>query len=203
MDESFVDPPWDQPLDVEAALARVPEGETIKGMFLQPMLTSAKAKGVTFIGARDRYVPFQDYPLREHAALLVAGAAALYPQLSVRQGLRRLGRYAQAALTDSTIGRVIWSTAVDVPTALAAMAKAYAIAHPKSEVEIVDVADRALVLRVARIWWFLDSHHVGCFEGAMKAVGVEGTVKLKLSSWSAGDLQCRWLTLPSGWMKSS
>lgn len=191
--DSFVDPPWDDPLDVDAVLARIPANEVIKGMFLQPMIAAAKAKGLTLPGARDRYVAFQDYPLREHAELLVTSARTMYPQLSLRQGLCRLGRGAQAALTSSTVGRVIWSTAIDAPTALAAIAKAYGVAHPTSDVSIVDTAPQRVILRVARIWWFLDSHHVGCFEGAMKSVGVEGTVKLALTSWSDGELACTWL----------
>ena len=80
---SFVDPPWDQPLDADAVVRSIPSTETVKGMFLQPMLAIAKAKNLALPVERERYVAFQDYPLREHAQLLVLTAKAVHPDLSL------------------------------------------------------------------------------------------------------------------------
>jgi uncharacterized protein (TIGR02265 family) len=189
----FVDPPWDAPLDPRAALRRVPAAETIKGMFLQAMVGAASAKGQLLPGARDRYVPFQDYPLREHVDLLVESAKLLYPDMPLRQGLRRIGRHAPAALRESTIGRVLWSSAHDVHSMLSAMAKGYAVVHPSSAVTVFEEGPNRARVSLERIWWFLDSHHVGCFEGAMRAAGVAtGTVKIRLSSFADGEMLCTW-----------
>ena len=189
---SFVDPPWDQPLDPDAVVQSIPSSETVKGMFLQPMLAVAREKNLPLPVERQRYVAFQDYPLREHAQLLVLTAKALYPDLSLRQGLRRIGRQAQSAFIESTIGRVLWASVDDVASALEATVKGYAIAHPTCDVAIVKTTPRSARLRMHRIWWFLDSHHVGCLEGAMKSLGSIGTVKVDMSSPSAGEMECSW-----------
>lgn len=192
MTSSFAAPPWDEPLDVDAVLRKIPPGETIKGMFPAAVVAGASGKGVTLPGARERYVAFQDYPLREHAELLVAGASAIYPGKTIREGLRRLGRHAHATLVDSTIGRVLWAAVDDAPGALSAMTKAYAIAHPRSEVSVTAVGDRFAEVRLAHIGWFLDCHHVGCFEGALKAVGVEATIAIRTEGASAAAFRCSW-----------
>ncbi|MBL8717931.1 MAG: DUF2378 family protein [Myxococcales bacterium] len=188
----FVDPPWDAPLDVEAALQHTPANATMKGMFLDAMVEGAKKRGVTLGGARARYVPFHDYPIREHMALLVESAHAFYPDLSLRQGLRKLGRGAHAALIASVVGRVVWATASDVRTAIEAMVKGYTISVPSCRLSVIECTDRQVTLRVEHVYWFLDSHHVGVFEGAMRAGGVDGAVRVRLSSPSDGELSCAW-----------
>ena len=77
-------------------------------------------------------------------------------------------------------------------SALGVMVKAYAVAHPTCDVALLETTPRSARIKMHRIWWFLDSHHIGCLEGAMKAAGVTGSVKIRRSSPSSGELECSW-----------
>ena len=190
--QSFAEPPWTAPLDVAAELRRVPENLTQKGMFIIPMIVEAKKRGVVLPSARDRYVPFQDYPLREHVALLAESAAAFYPEMPFRQALRRLGRGGYRAFLESTVGKVVWSSVSDTHGALLGILRGYEIGVPGCSARVLERRDKAAVIRLERVPYFLDSHHVGCFEGALKAIGVEGHITLRLDSSHTGDFLCAW-----------
>ncbi|MGZ3417118.1 MAG: DUF2378 family protein [Polyangiales bacterium] len=186
----FVDPDWSAPLDVDAYLARTPATETIKGMFVAPVIKAAAAKGHKLTLARDRYLPFQDYPLREHMANLAEAARLIYPQRSIREGLRRLGRGALGVMLDSTVGRVVWAAATDPVRAIDAIVKTYSIVHAGCVVTVVDRTPGAVIVHCERVFTFLDCHHVGVFESALEGIKVEGQVKVKLQTPISGELLC-------------
>jgi uncharacterized protein (TIGR02265 family) len=188
----FREPPWDAPLDVAAELRRVPETKTQKSMFITPMILKAKRLGVTLRSARERYLPFQEYPLREHVQLLVESAEAFYPRLNMRQALRRLGRGAYRAFVESTVGKVVWSTVTDAHSSLDAILKGYAIAVPGCTAAVVERSAGRAVVRLDRITYFLDCHHVGCIEGAIHAVGTHGRVTIRLDGPSSGEFLAEW-----------
>ncbi len=188
----FHEPPWSAPLDVAACLAAIPDGATVKGLFLLPMVAEAQKLGVVLTGARDRYLPFSDYPLREHASLLVEAARVLFPAASMREGLRKLGRGAQSAFCETTLGRVVWSTAEHLDGALDALAKGYALTSWPSRVEVVERAAGFARVRLDEVHYFLDSHHVGIFEGVMRACGVKGSVRVRLDSPVSGEILLTW-----------
>lgn len=191
--DPFREPPWDAPLDVPAELRGISNHLTQKGMFLAPMVAEAKKRGIVLPSARDRYVPFHDYPLREHATLLSECAIAFYPDLSPRQALRRLGRAAYMAFLESTVGKVVWSTVNNDPhAALHGILRGYEIAVPGCSARLVETRPRAAVIRLERVPYFLDCHHVGCVEGALKSVGLEGKIKLRIKNTHTGDFLCEW-----------
>ncbi len=188
---SFDEPNWDAPIDVDAYYTAIPAAETMKGMFLIPVVRAAAERGHALPDARERYLPFHDYPLREHMSLLVAAARALWPRESLRRGLRRLGRGAIDVLLDSTVGRVLWATADDPTSAIEATVKAYAITQPRSSVVVVETSPEKVIVRAERVHSFLDSHHIGVFEAALKRTGIRGSVTLKARSLSSADICCR------------
>jgi hypothetical protein len=49
-----------------------------------------------------------------------------------------------------------------------------------------------MVLRLEDIHYFLDSHHVGAFEGAMTYAGVRGNVRIASQGHSTADLLLEW-----------
>jgi uncharacterized protein (TIGR02265 family) len=190
--EVFVEPPWQAPLDVETEIARIPEDATISGMFLGPLVIEAKRQNVTLPSARDRYLPFKFYPLREHCRLLVETCERLFNDRSLRQGLRKLGRGAPAALVASTLGRVVLGSAEGVDEVISAMAKAYPLnAHP-SRVTVLESKPGRAVVRLEEVHYFLDSHHVGTFEGALKFAGVTGRVLIASKGPTRADLLLEW-----------
>jgi uncharacterized protein (TIGR02265 family) len=192
MSETFESPAWDAPLDADWHLRAIPPAATLKGMFTAPILVEARRRGIVFPNARERYLPFVDYPLAEHARLLVDAAHAFFPNESLRRGLRRLGHQAVDAFQHSTVGRVMWSGATDPAAALEVMVKGYGLVSPLTSLELVERGPGRTRLRAAHVHWFLDSHHVGVFEGILRACGAAGRVTVRLDSPSDGELLCTW-----------
>ncbi len=193
MDSAFHAPPWDAPLDVNAELDAVPQGTTIKGMFLLPMVLEAQRRGVRLESARARYLPFTDYPLVEHGRLLVESARAFHPKLTLRRGLRKLGHWGLRAFAESTVGKVVWAGVDGVDAAMDAAAKTYAIAIPAGRVTIVERSTgRARVRLEGGVHYFLDSNHVGNFEGDLRACHVQGNIAVRAGPPGGGELLLTW-----------
>jgi uncharacterized protein (TIGR02265 family) len=188
----FVEPDWSAPLDVESSLARIPKGATIKGNFVSAIVKAASAKGHALSVARDRYLPFHDYPLREQAELLVEAAPVFFPDRPLRHGLRLLGRSAMPIFREMTVGKVLLAQASDPMSHLEVCAKGYGIVYPNCSVSIIDPTPKATVIRIERIYNFLDSHHVGVFEGCLTTIGVRPTISVRMKSPIEADFLCRW-----------
>lgn len=189
---NFVEPPWGAPLDLPAILRAIPETATISGMFLEPLAEHARKAGTPLPTARERYIPFRFYPLREHAQLLIEMCQLHYAGLPLRHALRKLGRAAPTALVASTIGKVMLSSAVGVEELIRALVKTYPLNLRPGKLSVLEFAPRRVVLRLEDIFYFLDSHHVGTFEGLMRYGGKEGTVRICSYSNTAADFLCCW-----------
>lgn len=188
----FVEAPWEAPLDVDEALRSIPATATISGMFLAPLAIEAKRIGVVLPSARERYVPYRFYPLVEHAQMLIETCDRVYPAMPLRQALRRLGRGAPRALVASTLGKVVFASADGVADVVDALAKAYPLNARPSRTELLERGNNHVIVRLEEVHYFLDSHHVGAFEGALKYAGVEGTVLFAPRGKASGDLLLQW-----------
>jgi hypothetical protein len=47
-------------------------------------------------------------------------------------------------------------------------------------------------VRLDKVPYFLDSHHVGTFEGVLRFAGVQGTVRIASRSATSADLLLTW-----------
>jgi uncharacterized protein (TIGR02265 family) len=188
----FVSPSWDAPIDVPTHVNATPEGATIKGMFPAGIVAACELVGPRPKHAHARYLAFADYPLREYALLLVEAARVLHPRLPLRSGLRKIGRASQPTFERSMVGKVIFGAMHDVPTALDALVKAYGVAMPSAAVEVREVAEGRALVHLGGVTTFLDSHHVGVFEGIVRSVGLRAEISVKLSSISAGEFLLEW-----------
>jgi len=188
----FVEPLWMAPLDCDAALAAIPSTATISGMFIAPLVVEAKRLGVVLPSARERYLPFQFYPLVEHARVMLETCARIYPNVPIRFALRKLGRGAPKALVTSTLGKVVLASAEGVHDVVDAMAKAYPLNARPSKVTVVERAPGRVIVRLEELHYFIDSHHVGAFEGAMKYAGAEGRVLIAPRGKASADFLLEW-----------
>lgn len=190
---TWSEPPWRDPLDAEAVIAAIPSSATITGIFLQAVADMAKQRGVTLPSARESYVGFRQYLLREHASLMVEAARACWPREPLRGGLRHMGRGSPQALVQSMIGRVVLGSVEGPLEILRAMAKSYALHTKPAQIEVVEHAPGRAVVRATDVLYFLDSHHVGVFEGVLKFAQVEDRrVRIHAYSDTEADLLCEW-----------
>lgn len=190
---TFVDPPWQRPLDPAAVLAAVPGDATIAGMFFLAMLEGAKRRGVGLGAARPRYLRFGFYPLAEFVPLLVEAAQKFHPQRSLREALRQIGQVAPAAFSNSVLGKVTLGASEGVHAAVSAIASTYAINVPGSRCDVLETSQRSTILALRNVHHFLDSHHVGVFEGTLRHAGVSGRVRIASQSATAADLFLDWI----------
>jgi uncharacterized protein (TIGR02265 family) len=192
MGSDFVVPEWDTPLETAPFLQATPPTSYIKGMFPATIVENAHARGLVLASARERYLAFQDVPMREYMGLLVESAAAFFPEVPLRLGLRKLGRSTYDVFAQSVVGRVVLSTANDFPGAIAAAVKGYAITTPPARADVLDMGTRRAVVTFAGVYNFLDPHHIGVFEGFAHACGVHVTTRVRLASPHTGDFELTW-----------
>lgn len=194
-DPGFDLPDWQAPLDTAAQLAGAPEHGTTKGLFFQDIVNTCTAARVALSvpGARARYVPFIDYPLREYIELLVSAAELLHPREPLRNGLRRLGRLAYPTLVGTLIGRAIFGVAGrDFGVVLSLASRAYSVSIKPGDATLVERGDGRAVVALRNIWSFPDAYQVGVFEGALIALGLRGEVKTRVLSPCNVDFEVTW-----------
>lgn len=188
----FVEPPWQAPLDAEREIRAMPDDARVRGLLIIPMLMEVKRRGVTRAPPRERYVAFNLYPLREHARVLVDTCGDLFPDRTLRQGLRKLGRSAPTAFGATTLGKVTLGSALGVQAIVEAFAKGYELNMQPGRAAVVECTTRSMIVSLDEVHHFVDSHHVGAFEGALAYAGVRGTVKIAPRGSTAADLLLEW-----------
>ena len=192
-DSGFADPDWHAPLDADTQIAHAPESGVLKGIFYQDIINTCAAMQAPLTPARQRYLPFIDYPLREFLTLLVDAAGALYPREPLRNGLRRLGRLAYPTLAGTLIGRAIFGIAGhNFGTILSLASRAYSVSVKPGDVELVERSKGRGIVHLRNLWPFPDAYQVGVFEGALIAVGVRGKVLVRTLSECDVDFEVTW-----------
>lgn len=179
-------PAWDEPLDVQDLMRRIPPTATVMGLFFNAALEAVRrARGKPL--ARLPYVSLRDYPLTEHVQLLVECAEQAYPDFQLRLALRRLGRDAFDAFMKSTVGWAVfgiagrtWSTAAPL------ISRAYSLTGPVGGATVLANRPDCLVIGLRGIWNFADSYHVGVFEAAVDWYQKRGEVLVR--SHSVADI---------------
>jgi uncharacterized protein (TIGR02265 family) len=99
-------------VDVQDAFARGRAGQQTKGMFFSRLAERLRDRWGDVACTLEkpprlgRYLPFMDYPSRDHVLLVQAAARKSYPQLPEREAHRRLGRLALDDFRSSRVGSV-------------------------------------------------------------------------------------------------
>jgi uncharacterized protein (TIGR02265 family) len=195
---AYLEPPWDAPFDTEAYLRTVPQGALIKGLFGATVMAAAKQRGITLANAAaEKYLPFKDYPLVGHNRLLIEAATTFWPEIPLRQGLRKIGRAAVGSLLETTFGKALLGGLTQPDTvkiALTSLARAYAttLSKPTPVVDVVETGDRSVLMRVRDAWVFLDSQQIGIIEGLCRLCGTRATVRLAIDGPANAELVCEW-----------
>jgi uncharacterized protein (TIGR02265 family) len=198
---SFIAPNWDAPLDTDAYIRAVPATAVIKGMYPGAIATEARKRGLSLPHAGEKYVPFHDYPLRDHLRLLTEAARAFSPDLSTRAALRKIGRAAVTVFLNSTLGRAALGGLTQPEAtrlALVGITRAYttSVGKPSPQVEVKETSDTSCIVKISDFWLFLDSHQIGILEGVCRACGVRCDILVASEGLASGELSCSWEVAP-------
>ena len=178
------------PMDVEARIAETPATATTKGMFFEPLARSGRQWAIP---CEARYVPFRDYPLRDHMRLIVAYGRKRFPDLPAREAMRRVGWEAFPALMSSVAGRVLYTFAGrDVRAALRLAPDAYKHSiKPGSVISRLNTPSQ-VVLEYRDVWNLAECYQVGVVEGGCRAFGAEARILVRVHSSANIDMLIRW-----------
>lgn len=188
----FIEPPWEAALDPQTVIDAIPREALIAGMFFGAVQKGAERRGVALPEARERYLPFGFYSISKFAPLLVSAARLFYPERSLRQGLRAIGTAAPAAFSSSVLGKVTLGSAEGVHAVVTAIVNTYSINVRPSRCFVVESSSSSMIISLNDVHHFLDSHHVGVFEGTLKYAGVEGRVRIAAKSAVSAELLLEW-----------
>lgn len=161
-------------------------------MYFLALMDGARRRGLTLPGLRERYLPFSFYPVTEFVPVLIAAAEQFYPERSLRQALRAIGAAGPLVFLESTLGKVTLGSTVGAQAAVAAISKTYPINLRSSHCAVLELAPNACLVTLHDIPYFLDSHHVGVFEGTLAYAGVAGRVRIAPRSAVSADLLLEW-----------
>jgi uncharacterized protein (TIGR02265 family) len=206
----FAPPDFDAPLDVEEAIARTPAVVQTKGMFTRQIVelgrrAAPSRDGEILAGVpRRHWMPFLDYPLREHMRLLANVAPIRYAGLTMREGLRRLGWSAFATFADSMAGKVVLgavggdideraegSASRSLESVLAVADRGISLSISHGKVVSRKIEPGLWELYYSEIWCFLDSYHVGIIEGVFRTKGIAYDLRVKLRDPVNGIVRVR------------
>ncbi len=187
----FVRPNFSLPIDLAAQKRLIQPGATVKGMQLQALVDECKKHGVA-IGTR-KYTSFREYPGEELLDLLVATAEGLWPGQPIREGLRRVGRIAYPTLYRSLVGKVVFGAlARDVHRIWGVVSKGYELSGSTGSATLLELHENHAIVRLEGIYSFVDSWHVGIFEGAVELYEAEPEVLVKMTTFTSADFLVRW-----------
>ena len=101
-------------LDFQESLEAIPRGYMVKGMFLGSMVSNLGTAAWEELKPRldapprwDRYLPFTDYPQRDHFRIVYELVRRRFSGYGTREGMRRVARDDLRIFASSLVGRAM------------------------------------------------------------------------------------------------
>lgn len=184
-------------IDIPTSLAGYQREHTLKGMFFARFVKELGAdwasveKQLASPPRLGTYVPFANYPIVDHAALVLFTAKKRSPTLPLREAVRRLAREDILTFLDSTLGRVT-AAAVSTPkAALLLLPDVYklVVVGPRYEAEALgDKRVRLKLVNGSGPW----EYQVGQLEGIAKHYGATTRTRCSLEDGGARLYEVSW-----------
>lgn len=182
-------PDWSAPLLLEDRLKNVPATSHAKGVFFRAAVNEALRLGGKAPGRGD-YNLLADYPTTELIQVLAESASIAYPNLSVREGLRRIGREMFPRARDTAAGTFLFAFAAkNIRTAFRLTGRAYKLFATGPTVTVVEDTGDRFVIELRVVWTFPEAFHVGIFEGGLIAFAQAGEVRVRVLSLCDVDIE--------------
>jgi len=167
----FVAPDFARPFDLDAELAAIPSNATVRGMFFGMVNEHARSALGHPLSSDDPHA-FESASARAYLELLAKAAAALYPMVPRREGIRRLGHRVFSDFYETMVGKAIFTVAGKNFDRLAALApKAYEVSYSPCSVHTTVRAPGRVHVVFDPMYVFPESFHIGAWENAAKFCG--------------------------------
>src|SRR5690606_23716025 len=152
----------------------------------------ATAEVTRELGQR-RYIPFKDYPLREHMTLSSRLVPRLFPQYPTREGMRRLGWLVYPLFKESLIGRVVFGVlGHDLDQVMRVGPRSFELSLTRGRAKAERIGDGHYRYHFEEIYGFLDSYYVGVIEGVFRDHDVPCVVRIALRTPVDGVMDISW-----------
>jgi uncharacterized protein (TIGR02265 family) len=199
-DTDFTVPTFRANVDLEASLDRCPKWATTKGTFFTYLIDhvrdrlGSEPEGLYEGTKRSRWVPFAGYPLRDFMRLAHNAARLVHPKEPTQEGLRRMGWISYSSFAATMAGRVVLFALGDrLEDVIRTSPKAYALALPGASVEATRLRDGHYRYALRGAYSFVDCYHYGVLEGAVRAFGINATLRLRqLERAGDADFDVQW-----------
>lgn len=180
------------PFNIEDELKRVPEGATVKGVIINAVTDQL------VVAESDSRRLFNNYPMTEYIHRCVEVAKTCWPDVPIREGLRRLGHGHYSAFTSTAIGRVVFGVlGRRMENVFRASPKGYRYTTDCSDCSIISVEGNVGVVEIAGLP-FADSLQVGVYEGGVRATGYDPMVEVGHHPAGAIRLRVTWTRAEEG-----
>ncbi|MCA9534675.1 MAG: DUF2378 family protein [Myxococcales bacterium] len=190
-------PDFSGDLDPGPYLSATPETATVKGLYFQTMLDMMaalpKERVADVVVERPRYLPFFDYPLREHMRLSFALVPRLFPGVPTRQAFREMGWKAFPDFAGTMLGRVVFGVfGDDLEKAFEGGPRAVSQSVKPGMAAVTLLAERHARMEYYDIYGILDPYYIGVVEGMVRHYGFEPDVRIHAIDIANAVLDIRW-----------
>ena len=193
----FRKPDFTGEVDPDLYLRATPEDATCKGLYFHSMLDMMaklpKDRVADIVVERPRYLPFLDYPLREHMRLSFALVPRLFPGKPTRQAFREMGWKAFPDFSATMLGRVVFGVlGDDLQRAFESGPRAIAQSIKPGLAVINTLGERHMRMEYYDIFGILDPYYIGVVEGMVRHYGFEPDVRIHTMDIANAVLDVKW-----------
>ena len=168
------DAPLEGNLDIDAAVAELPDDYVLKGMFFGRFVTALgdewgrAQRSLEAPPERGRYHAFESYPMGDYLRLLFEVGRVRFGSRSTREAVRLLARGEVDVFADSTLGKVTFAMLRDPAAALTRYPDAVGILGQGPTIEARRVGDRLVRVTYPKYFGAIE-YAVGVLEGLVLA----------------------------------
>ena len=180
-------------------IAALPSGATCLGLYFSDVLDHAEnmrpGSGLTDLAGvpRRRYLPFLSYPYADILRLIAAAGRALYPKLTPGEGMRRVGHSAYDRLFSTRVGAVVFGAlGRDPARVFLAGPRGYRLSLNFGSVTAESAGSCRVIYRYREMPAMLETYQVGVLEGALRHLGVDGSVLVDVLDLANADVEVSW-----------
>jgi uncharacterized protein (TIGR02265 family) len=187
------DADWSRPLDVAGQRAALPPDGWVRGIFADALVNQMRVQRRD-PGPYDSFNVLAKYPLIDYIDMIQYVAEVVYPGLSLRQGIRELGRCIYPAFFESMVGKAIFVVAGrSFRRAVELAPKVYnGVGMVPGSARVTTLREGYAYAELRGVWGFTEAYHVGIWEGALETFGGVGSVRARVLGPSDVDLEVVW-----------